>query len=238
MKQPLKKLAVFDIDGTIFRSSLLIELVDALIEEGMFKPGTAKIYARNKTRWLDRVGDYGTYIDDVVVAFKKSMKGVRYKDFLRVTNQVVALHRNRVYRFTRDLVCDLKKKGYYLVAISHSPKSIVEPFAKQLGFHKTYGVIYEIDAETGTFNGKMLYGDIIGDKAKIVARIMEGGRVTLRGSVGVGDTESDVPFLHIVQHPICFNPNKKLLAAAQKNKWEVVVERKDVIYKINKKQPL
>lgn len=234
MIQRLKKLAVFDIDGTIFRSSLLIELVNALIEEGIFKPGTARIYARNKTRWLDREGDYGTYIDDLVAAFKKNMKGVRYKDFLRVTNQVVALHRNRVYRFTRDLVRDLKKKGYYLVAISHSPKSIVEPFAKHLGFHKTYGVIYEIDAETGVFNGKMLYENIIADKAKIVARIMEGGRVTLRGSVGVGDTESDIPFLRLVDRPICFNPNQKLLAAARKNKWEVTVERKDVIYEINK----
>ena len=30
----MKKVAIFDIDGTVFRSSLLIELTDALIQEG------------------------------------------------------------------------------------------------------------------------------------------------------------------------------------------------------------
>jgi phosphoserine phosphatase len=50
--------------------------------------------------------------------------------------------------------------------------------------------------------------------------------------VGVGDTESDIPFLKLVDRPICFNPNRKLYAAAKRHGWKVVVERKDVIYKI------
>jgi HAD superfamily hydrolase (TIGR01490 family) len=234
MVKPLKKLAVFDIDGTIFRSSLLIELVDALIEEGIFKPSAARMYESDKRKWLDREGDYKNYIDGVVAAFKKNLKGVRQDDFVLVAKRVVSFHKDRVYRFTRDLVHDLKKKGYYLVAISHSPKGIVEPFAKYLGFHKTYGIIYEINSETKRFDGKIVYEDLIADKAKIVARIIEMERVTLRGSVGVGDTESDIPFLRLVDRPICFNPNQKLLAAARKNGWEVVVERKDVIYEIDK----
>lgn len=182
MKQRLKKLAVFDIDGTVFRSSLLIELVEALIEAGVFAPHIAKFYVRDKKRWLDRAGDYETYIDSVVAAFKNNVKGVRYRDFLRVARRVVALHRNRVYRFTRDLVRVLRKKGYYLVAISHSPKGIVEPFARHLGFHKVYGILYEIDPKTRRFNGKMLYEKIIKDKASIVKRVLEKERTTLRGS--------------------------------------------------------
>lgn len=233
MNQRLKKLAVFDIDGTIFRSSLLIELVDVLIDEDIFKKSAAKIYEGDKRRWLDREGDYKTYIDSVVTAFKKNLIGVRRDDFLRVANRVVALHKNRVYRFTRDLVRDLKKKGYYLVAISHSPKGVVEPFAKYLGFEKTYGMMYEVNPATKRFNGKIVYEDLIADKAKIVACVTEREPVTLRGSIGVGDTESDIPFLSIVDRPLCFNPNQKLLNVAKKNRWEVVVERKNVIYKIN-----
>jgi phosphoserine phosphatase len=55
----------------------------------------------------------------------------------------------------------------------------------------------------------------------------------LRGSVGVGDTESDIAFLKFVSRPICFNPNKKLYDHARRAGWEVVVERKDVIYQRN-----
>ncbi len=167
-----KRLAIFDIDGTVFRSSLLIELVDALIYEGIFKPDAAKIYERDKRKWLDREGNYETYIANVVKAFRKNLKGVRYGDFLRVANEVVALHKNRVYRFTRNLVKELKGKGYYLAAISHSPRIIVGSFAEKMGFDKVYGFRYEIDSKK-KFIGESRRDDPILDKAKILERILE-----------------------------------------------------------------
>ena len=229
-----KKLAIFDIDGTIFRSSLLIELVEALIQQGVFERSAAAAYRLTRKNWLDRKGSYEEYIKSVVAVFIANIKGVRRRDFLKVADMVIELHKDRVYRFTRDLAKDLKKKGYYLAAISHSPKEIVEPFARRMGFSKVYGTIYEIDAANKKFSGKLEYQDIIFDKAKIVRRILEREQVTLRGSVGVGDTEGDIPFLKLVNKPICFNPNKKLLAAARRYGWSIVVERKDVIYQINK----
>ncbi len=47
----------------------------------------------------------------------------------------------------------------------------------------------------------------------------------------MGDTETDISFLKMVDNPICFNPNKNLYNYAKKKGWEIVVERKDVIYK-------
>ena len=50
----MKPLACFDIDGTIFRSSLLIELVEQLIKEGVFpREATAQFdEALNKKKAL------------------------------------------------------------------------------------------------------------------------------------------------------------------------------------------
>ena len=229
MKQ---KLAIFDIDGTVFRSSLLIEFVEELIRENVFDRKAALAYRRDQKNWLDRKGSYDRYIASVIKTFIANLKGVRYRDFLRVADAVIALHKNRTYRFTRDLAKDLKRKGYYLVAVSHSPKEIVDPFAKHLGFNKVYGIIYELDPAKKKFSGRIRFEDLILDKAKIVRRILEKESVALRGSVGVGDTESDVSFLKLVDRPICFNPNKKLLAVAKRRGWKVVVERKDVVYRI------
>jgi len=226
-----KRLAVFDIDGTIFRSSLLIELVEELIHARIFRPGVAAEYERDKQRWLDRKGSYESYIDGVVRAFRKNLKGIRNADFLRATREVVSAHQSRVYRFTRDLAADLKKRGYYLVAISHSPRTIVGPFAERMGFDKIYGLMYEVD-EKEKFDGIILFEELMLDKAKIVRRVLDKEKVTLRGSIGVGDTESDIPFLKMVDRPICFNPNKKLFNFAKKAGWRVVVERKDVIYEL------
>jgi phosphoserine phosphatase len=100
-----------------------------------------------------------------------------------------------------------------------------------LGFDKVYGQIYEIDKKK-RFTGKVLYLDLIIDKAKVLKRAIEKENLTLRDSFGVGDTESDIAFLKMVENPICFNPNKKLYQYARGKGWKIIVERKDVIYYI------
>jgi len=229
-----RKAAFFDIDGTIFRSSLLIEVTEAMIQDGVFPAKVRKHYARTYQKWLDRKGAYDEYIGGVIKAFEGNIRGVREQDMLRVVEKVVQFHRSRVYRYTRDLVRELKKKKYLLVAISNSPKEVLDPFCRQLGFDKVYGRIYEIDGR-GRCTGRTLYLDLISDKAKILNRAVEHNNLTLRGSIGVGDTQSDIPFLKLVERPICFNPNQVLYRYAKRHGWTVVIERKDVIHRIETK---
>jgi phosphoserine phosphatase len=125
----------------------------------------------------------------------------------------------------------LKKKNYFTLAISNSPKELLDDFCKNLGFNKVYGRVYEV-GKNGKFTGKTLYADIISDKSKILRRAIEKNNLTLQGSVGVGDTESDIKFLELVDMPICFNPNQKLYVHAKSAGWKIVVERKDVIYNV------
>jgi len=198
MKQ-LRKVAVFDIDGTVFRSSLLIELVDALIMEGIFPKKTRKIYRRQYQRWLDRKDSYEKYIKAVILAFESNIKGIDERKFNKVAERVIAFHKNRLYRFTRDLIKKLKKKKYYLLAISHSPMYVVGRFAKSIGFKKVYGRVLE--TKDYKFTGKTLYEELIFDKSKILKRAIEKENLTLKGSIGVGDTESDIPFLKMVERP-------------------------------------
>lgn len=231
-----RKVAIFDIDGTIFRSSLLIELVDTCIEEGIFPQEARAKYARAEARWLDRAGasqqsDYEEYIGSVVEAFVTHIKGVSYDDFDRVVKIIMSRYQNRVYRFTRNLVRDLKKKGYYLLAISQSPKGILDAFCKKLGFNKVYGRFYEL-GPNDRFTGAIVDEHLISNKANILKRAVQKENLTLKGSIGVGDTEGDISFLEMVETPVCFNPNSILYRHAKLNGWKVVVERKDVIYEL------
>jgi len=224
-----KKVAVFDIDGTIFRSSLLIELVDTLITEGVFAQKVAKNYEGEYTKWLDRKGSYEDYIMGVVRAYRHYIRGVPLKDILTVSEKVMHFHKNRVYRHTRDLIKKLKNT-HYLIAISHSPFSVVSPFCKELGFQKVYAQFYEVDSRE-RFTGRVVEEEFIRNKRHVLLRAIESEGLTLTGSIGVGDSDSDVPFLKMVERPIAFNPNQILYQVAKRFKWEIVVERKDVIYK-------
>lgn len=226
-----QKVAVFDIDGTIIRSSLFVELTEELIRRGIFSQAAKDEYEAQHKKWVEREGNYEDYIWAMVKSFKKNIKGVYYGDVADTAKDVVKEQKKRTYRYTRDLIADLKKKGYFLLAISHSPKTILDYFCPTMGFDKAYGFLYDIGPEDN-FTGEVIDEHLMANKANILKRAVEKEDLTLKGSIGVGDTESDIAFLELVEKPICFNPNAKLYKHAKVNKWKVVVERKDVIYEL------
>ncbi|MDO8408133.1 MAG: HAD-IB family phosphatase, partial [bacterium] len=136
-----------------------------------------------------------------------------------------------VYRYTRDLIKDLKKKGYFLLAISHSPKFIVDGFGYETGFDKVYGTFYATGA-SGNFTGTIEDEDLIKNKAAVLTRAVRREGLTFEQSFAVGDSESDIGMLDMVETPIAFNPNSHLYTHAKRRGWKVVVERKDVIYEL------
>ncbi len=227
----MKKVAFFDIDGTVFRSSLLIELVEKFIDEGVFSSDVRDEYYDELTAWMNREGTYEDYIDAVVQSYLTHLKGVHYGEMADLGREVVATNSKKVYRYTRDLLQKLKAEGYYTVAISQSPKAILDEFCRSYGFDKVYGRIYEL-GPTDRFTGVVTDEHLIQTKANIVKRVLEQSDVTKEGSYAVGDTEGDISMLEQVENPICFNPNQTLYKEAKRLGWKVVVERKDMVYEL------
>lgn len=224
-----RPVAVFDIDGTIFRSSLLLALAKRLIQGGIFPREVQQEFEDDRLKWLDRKGDYPAYLHKVVDVFAREIKGKPYEEIANIAGEIIEEKKNRVYRYTRDLAKDLKSRGYFLLAISHSPKFIADGFGYEHGFDKVYGTFYASGA-SGNFTGEIEDKDLIFNKAAVLTRAARKENLSLETSVGVGDTESDIPMLEMVSTPIAFNPNKKLYDHANKRGWKVVVERKDVVY--------
>lgn len=226
-----RRIAVFDVDGTIFRSSLFIQLVRRLIEQKKLPESMYRAYAREEKKWVNREGSYDAYVAAMVHASEHYFQGLSLDAFSESARFVVDAQWKHVYRYTRDILKDLKKRGYYLLAVSHSPKIILDYFCPRLGFDKTYGIIYEVDSKNH-LTGNVVDEYMILNKANIFNRVVLKQSLTLRDSVGVGDSESDIPFLTLVKKPICFNPSSALYQYAKKHHWKVVVERKDVIYEL------
>ena len=67
---------------------------------------------------------------------------------------------------------NLKKDGYYTVAISQSPKAILDKFCYNYGFDKVYGRMYEI-GPSDCFTGIVIDEHLIQNKANIVNMVFE-----------------------------------------------------------------
>jgi len=228
----IQPVAFFDIDGTLFRSSLLIELVEELIAAGLFPASARNTYTDTYALWQARQGTYEAYISSVIAAFQQHIAGVHYGDFADLGQQIVSAKGKCVYRYTRSYIDRLKQEGYSIIAISQSPKTILDNFCREYGFDKVYGRLYAIDS-MHRFTGETLDEQLIANKANIVSRVFaRHPDITAAGSIAVGDTDGDIPLLSAVEHPVCFNPNRALYDHATEHNWPIVVERKDVIYKL------
>lgn len=227
-----RKLAIFDIDGTIFRSSLLIELVSGLTNEGIFPKSVYKEIEKDYFAWLDRKGSYDNYINQVLKIFLANIKGCKEEDLEKVVKKVVFSQRDHIYRYTRKLIRELKDKGYFLLAISGSPIPIVSEFSLYNKFDSFYGSQYE--TKRGIFTGKITQAPVQKGKKLIIKKFLNSSKIKfdLTKSIAIGDTASDIPILEMVGRPIAFNPNLGLVKHARKKGWKIVVERKDVVYNI------
>lgn len=226
-----KKLAIFDIDGTIFRKNLHFELINELSWLGAFPVSVRKELTEIYSNWIEHEGTYEDYRRAIVGLYSQYIKGCTEDVVREASRIVVPFHMKRTYIFAEKLIRRFRKEGYHIIAVSGSPLEIVEEYnEKYLKFDFVYGSVYEKDAK-GVYTGVASF-EPSKDKGSIVKQYAYEQGLDFNESYGIGDTESDIRFLELVDYPIAFNPNQGLLAAAKEHGWRVVVEKKDVIYEI------
>lgn len=225
------KIAIFDIDGTIFRKNLAFELINELAWLKVFKKTVRDELVKHYTNWLDHKGVYEDYRKALVGLYAQNIKGCKKEDVLRASQIVVPFFKDRKYVFTSQLIEKLRKNNYTIIAISGSPQEIVEEYNKHLKFDAVFGAVYELD-KNDVYTGAAIF-EPPKYKDQVVRQYVSENGLTLVDSYGIGDTESDAKVLEVVANPIAFNPNYNLKKIAEEKGWRIVVEKKDVIYEIS-----
>ncbi len=227
-----RKFAVFDIDGTFYRGSLYLDVVEHLVAQGLLDSDKVMKHKNEEKLWRARRHKdmYNAYLEATVETVVYSMPKLTTAQVEHAAEAVVAERNEHVYRYTRDLIKSLKDQGYFLIAISGSQHEVVSLFVEHYGFdtyastewHRTEdGTRYTGDA-TVRKNNKELY----------LQKIIDEHDLTLKGSIAVGDSAGDISMLDFVENPIAFNPEDTLYEVAKEKGWKIVVERKNVIYEL------
>lgn len=234
----MKTAAFFDIDGTLYREGLITEvfkkfitheLVDASKWHDEVKPSFMK-YDR-------RQGEYDDYLNKMVDIYKQTLIGLSNVHILHIANTVIQQKGERVYTFTRDQILNHKKNGNMVIAISGSPLELVEAMAKKYQFDDCRGTIYVTDKE-GKYTGEVVPMWDHKSKKKALLELAEQYDIDLENRYAYGDTTGDFTMFELVGHPYAINPTKELIEKIKSSeevskKITIIVERKNMIYKMN-----
>lgn len=233
-KEKNRKIAIFDIDGTIFRKNLHFELINELSWLKIFPNSVRRELMEVYSRWLEHSGTYEEYRQAIVRIYAEHIAGVSEAKVREAARIVVPFHARRTYLFSEALIRELREQRYHLIAISGSPIEIVEEYNEHyLHFDRVFGSVYAKDAQ-GVYTGVAEF-EPSRNKGEVLRQYLYEHELSLDDSYAIGDTESDASILRMAAHPIAFNPNQNLKAIADEEGWRIVVEKKDVIYEINLK---
>lgn len=232
--------AFFDIDGTFYRDSLLIEHFKKLIKHEIISPSVWHEQVKHTfNNWDKRQGNYDDYLLDVSMTFVKHLTGISSEDIEYNARQVIRTKADRVYRYTRQQIQWHLEQGHKVIFISGSPDFLVSKMAEKYNATDYRGSIYRID-ENGLFTGEVtpMWDSI--SKEKAISELVEKYNLDLSESYAYGDTNGDYTMMKHVGKPVAINPAKELLNAINNNpeikdKVKLVIERKDVIYEIDAK---
>ncbi len=230
--------AFFDIDGTIFRNSLMIEHFKKLIKYEVINPSVW--YSKIKPiydEWEKRYGDFDDYLEALGKVYLDELKGVNKSYIEFIASQVINLNGDMVYKYSRDRILWHQKNGHKIFFISGSPDFLVSKMAEKYGATEYRGTSYLVD-ENNNFTGKIEKMWDSDNKYKTLSEFLEKYDIDLDLSYAYGDTVGDLSMLEMVGNPIAINPNRELILKIREHeslskKTTIIVERKNVIYKLN-----
>lgn len=226
-----QKFAVFDLDGTLIRWQLYHAMADELLILGVLDAADYEAVKAARMKWKNRahVNSFNDYEMTLVRLVDSAVKSMKVSDLEQACQNVIEEYKNQVYTYTRDLIKDLKSKNYLIFAISASPDQIVGLVAKHYGFDDFCGSIY--GSKDGVFTGSK---DLVMSERKPekLNELVTKHGASWTGSIAVGDSEGDIPMLSAVEQPIAFNPTKMLFDKAKEQGWNIVIERKNMVYEL------
>ncbi|QEK12866.1 HAD-IB family hydrolase [Crassaminicella thermophila] len=230
--------AFFDIDGTLYRNSLMVEHFKKLVKYEVLDPSLWHSHAKKTYNdWDKRQGNYDDYLLEIANIYIKSLKGLNEKQMDFISSQVIQLKGDRVYRYTRERIHWHKSQNHRVIFISGSPSYLVEKMAKKYAIEDFKGTEYFTD-ESGNYTGEFMQMWDSENKQKAMLAFKEKYHIDMENSYAYGDTNGDFSMFQMVGHPIAINPTKELLQHIKndekvKEKISIIVERKDVIYKLD-----
>lgn len=230
-----RQFAVFDIDGTISRTSLLQLTIRELVNRGKLAVGPGhkiEVMLHDNRQRIDD-SEFGEYMKKAVDILFKSLPNneLRSDDYEEIINAVVKTSLSNTYVYTRELIRTLKQNNFFLIAISGSELKMVEAFSRELGFDAWVGEVSYVQKD-GKLTGEI--NSLKQPKTKVLESLIQKFDLNPKGSTAVGDTSRDIGVLKMVDSPIVFNPNQGLFKAARENGWMIVLERKDMVYGMTK----
>mgnify|MGYP000732882353 FL=1 len=210
--------AFFDLDRTLLSGASAHVVSRVLRDTGVVTrniPGESLLYQVFET--------FGENLPSMVLGRQAvlAMKG-HSRDVVRAAAQTAAPDLVAMLQpYAAKVMDEHRANGLKVVLATTTPRDLIEPFARLLGFDDVIATTYAVDADgnyTGELDGVYVWSRGKRDAVKAWASAND---VELEDSFAYSDSVFDEPLLATVGNPVCVNPDWRLRLMAAARRWPV-----------------
>lgn len=208
-----KTCAIFDLDGTIIRTSSEQVFLSALLSHGEIPVPNILAW----TAYLLKVKSLS-----VAKANKIYLRGLSVQRVDEITRRCfVDTLRPSIAPHISELIHAHRAEGRTVVLMSGSLSVLVRSFHEH--FQTDLMVAHELETVDRRFTGQRIslhpYGE---NKAKLAEQLAAEHGFDLSRSYAYGNHHTDAHKLALFGHPVAVNPDRKLWKIAKENGWQIV----------------
>jgi len=212
--------AFFDLDRTLIAGSSSFQFGRAAYKAGMLsRRDIARDAYENIVFRLRGSTDAGT--DAIRERVGKMLEGARVRDLQRLSGPVLGGVLPRLYPRMLETAYAHQDAGRPIFICTAAAQEMAELLAIVLTFDGAVGSVAEVidGVYTGREGGPFNYRE---GKAQAIRELAAREGIDLAASYAYSDSESDLPMLRLVGHPVAVNPDKELSRVAREEGWEIM----------------
>jgi HAD superfamily hydrolase (TIGR01490 family) len=212
--------AFFDLDKTLMEGSSAFQFGRAAYRRGMMsrRQLARDVWANIKFR-LEGTSDEATAeLRDRVF---ESIAGQRVSDLARLTPEVLAGVLPRLYPQMLQVAWEHQDAGRPVFIVTAASQEMAGMLAHVLHFDGGIGSRSEVKdgIYTGRPAGPFTYRE---GKAEAIRQVAAERGIDLAESYAYSDSESDLPMMRAVGHPVAVNPDAALLRVSREEGWQIM----------------
>ncbi len=212
--------AFFDLDRTLMAGSSGIFFARAAYEAGMITRGRLLGDLWQNLRFRLR-GSTDDWADEVRRRVGQMLAGVAVRDLQRMSPRVLAGVLPRLYPQMLERAYRHQDAGRPVYIVTAASQEMADLMAHVLVFDG--GVGSRLEVRDGRYTGRAA-GPFNYREGKVLSlrELAASEAIDLDASYAYSDSESDLPMLRAVGHPVVVNPDADLRRIAVEEGWEIV----------------
>ena len=212
--------AFFDLDRTLMAGSSAYQFGRVAFKAGLINRRRLAADTWENVRFRMR-GSTDDGMEAIKTRIFALLEGVSVRDMQRLAPAVLAGVLPRLYPKMLAIAYEHQDAGRPIFICTAAAQEMAELLAIVLTFDGAVGSVAEVidGVYTGREGGPFNYRE---GKAQAIRELAAREDIDLAASYAYSDSESDLPMLRLVGHPVAVNPDKELARVARQEGWEIM----------------